>query len=117
MKPMPVAARHSATCGGVSMMLAPSASSASALPELDEPATVDAVKLIVRPEAVSLSRDSGIPAEIASSVFMGSYQDYVLSAHGQTLLIIDPDPANHETFDAGEKVFLGIAPNKLHIVK
>ena len=57
------------------------------------------------------------PAEIASSVFMGSYQDYVLSAHGQTLLIIDSDPANHETFDAGEKVFLGIAPNKLHIVK
>ena len=77
----------------------------------------DAVKLIVRPEAVSLSRDSGIPAEIASSVFMGSYQDYVLSTHGQTLLIIDSDPANHETFDAGEKVFLGIAPNKLHIVK
>ncbi|NMC31258.1 MAG: ABC transporter ATP-binding protein [Veillonellaceae bacterium] len=77
----------------------------------------DAVKLIVRPEAVALSRDSGIPAEIASSVFMGSYQDYVLSAHDQTLLIIDSDPANHETFDAGEKVFLGIAPNKLHIVK
>ena len=77
----------------------------------------DAVKLIVRPEAVSLSRNSGIPAEIASSVFMGSYQDYVLSAHGQTLLIIDSDPANHETFNAGEKVFLGIAPNKLHIVK
>lgn len=77
----------------------------------------DAVKLIVRPEAVSLSRDSGIPAEIGSSVFMGSYQDYVLSTHGQTLLIIDSDPANHETFDAGEKVFLGIAPNKLHIVK
>ena len=77
----------------------------------------DAVKLIVRPEAVSLSRDSGIPVEIGSSVFMGSYQDYVLSTHGQTLLIIDSDPANHETFDAGEKVFLGIAPNKLHIVK
>ena len=77
----------------------------------------DAVKLIVRPETVSLSRKTGIPAEITSSVFMGSYQDYVLSAHNQILLIIDSDPANHETFQTGEHVFLGIAPNKLHIVK
>lgn len=77
----------------------------------------DAVKLIVRPETVSLSRKAGIPAEITSSVFMGSYQDYVLSAHNQNLLIIDSDPANHETFQTGEHVFLGIAPNKLHIVK
>ena len=48
---------------------------------------------------------------------MGSYQDYVIDSHGQTLLIIDQDPANHETFDAGEQVFLSIAPNSLHIVK
>ncbi len=77
----------------------------------------DEVKLIVRPEAVALSRESGIPAEITSSVFMGSYQDYVISSHGHSLLIVDSDPAHHETFEAGEKVFLVIAPNKLHIVK
>ena len=77
----------------------------------------DDVKLIVRPEAVTLSREAGIPAEIASSVFMGSYQDYVISAHEQSLLIVDSDPANHETFETGEQVFLVIAPNKLHIVK
>ena len=77
----------------------------------------DSVKLIVRPEAVVLSRTAGIPAKIASSVFMGSYQDYIISAHGQNLLIVDPDPANHETFAADEQVFLVIAPNKLHIVK
>jgi len=77
----------------------------------------DAVKLIVRPEAVALSRVAGIPAEITSSVFMGSYQDYIISSHAQNLLIVDPDPANHETFEAGEQVFLVIAPNKLHIVK
>ena len=77
----------------------------------------DPVKLIVRPEAVTLSRQPGIPAEITSSVFMGAYQDYVIDSHGQTLLIIDQDPANHETFAAGEQVFLSIAPNSLHIVK
>lgn len=77
----------------------------------------DPVKLIVRPEAVTLSREAGIPAEITSSVFMGSYQDYLISSHGQTLLIVDSDPANHETFESGEQVFLVIAPNSLHIVK
>jgi iron(III) transport system ATP-binding protein len=77
----------------------------------------DIVKLIVRPEAVTLSRESGVPAQINSSVFMGSYQDYLIASHGQTLLVVDPDPANHDTFEAGEQVFLGIAPNKLHIVK
>lgn len=76
----------------------------------------DPVKLIVRPEAVTLSRLSGIPAEITSSVFMGSYQDYIISAHGHNLLVVDPDPANHETFEAGEQVFLVVAPNCLHIV-
>ena len=75
------------------------------------------VRLIVRPEAVTLSRQGIIPAIITSSVFMGSYQDYVIDSHGQTLLIVDQDPANHETFDAGEQVFLSIAPNSLHIVK
>jgi len=77
----------------------------------------DSVKLIVRPEAVTLSCQTGIPAEITSSVFMGSYQDYVISSRGHNLLIVDPDPANHETFAAGEQVFLVIAPNKLHIVR
>ena len=77
----------------------------------------DAVKLIVRPEAITLSCDAGISATIASSVFMGSYQDYVISSHGQNLLLVDADPANHQTFEAGEQVFLVIAPNKLHIVK
>jgi len=77
----------------------------------------DPVKLIVRPEAVTLARQGIVPAKITSSVFMGSYQDYVIDSHGQTLLIIDQDPANHETFDAGEQVFLSIAPNSLHIVK
>jgi hypothetical protein len=48
---------------------------------------------------------------------MGSYQDYLISSHGQNLLIVDPDPANHETFKAGEQVFLVIAPKSLHIVK
>ena len=77
----------------------------------------DPVKLIVRPEAVKLSRQAGIPAEITSSVFMGSYQDYLIDSHGQTMLLVDQDPANHETFDSGEQVFLVIAPNSLHIVK
>ncbi len=77
----------------------------------------DSVKLIVRPEAMKLSRQSGIPAKITSSVFMGSYQDYLIDSHGQTLLLVDQDPANHETFDSGEQVFLAIAPNSLHIVK
>ena len=36
MKPMPVSARQLATCSGVRSMQAPSASSTSALPELDE---------------------------------------------------------------------------------
>ena len=77
----------------------------------------DPVQLIIRPEAVRLTRRDGIPAEVVSSVFMGSYQDYVISSHGHTLLIIDQDPANHETFSAGESVCLTVAPNSLHLVK
>ena len=36
MKPMPVSSMHCATCSGFSMMLAPSASSTSALPDFDD---------------------------------------------------------------------------------
>ena len=36
MKPMPVSCRHCATCSGVRLTMAPSASSTSALPELDD---------------------------------------------------------------------------------
>ncbi len=36
MKPMPVSSRHWPTCSGVSMMLAPKASSTSAAPDLDD---------------------------------------------------------------------------------
>src|SRR6185437_8803610 len=36
MKPMPVSARHSATCAGARSMRAPSASSTSALPDFDD---------------------------------------------------------------------------------
>jgi iron(III) transport system ATP-binding protein len=74
-------------------------------------------KLIVRPEAVELSRQSGIPADVVSSVFMGSYQDYVIAAGGHNLLVIDSNPANRDTFSAGEKVFLALEPNSLHIVR
>ena len=74
------------------------------------------VKLIIRPEAVSLSTESGLRSEVISSVFMGSYQDYLISTHGQQLIVVDSDPANHQTFLADEQVFLSIAPNKLHIV-
>ena len=80
-------------------------------------ASGDTVKLIVRPEAVRLALEGLIPAEISSSVFMGSYQDYVIQTQGQTLVIVDPDPANHPVFGAGEQVFLSIAPNSLHIVR
>lgn len=69
------------------------------------------------PEKPRLSRQENIPAEIVSSVFMGSYQDYVIHSDGQVLLIVDPDPANHETFSDGEQAFLSIAPNSLHLVR
>ena len=76
----------------------------------------EAVRVVVRPEAVELSATDGLPAEVLSSVFMGSYQDYRLRVGGQTLMVVDTNPAFKRIFHEGEQAFVGIRPESLHIV-
>ena len=76
----------------------------------------EAVRVVVRPEAVELRTTDGLPADVLSSVFMGSYQDYRLQVGGQTLMVVDTNPAFKRVFREGEKAFVGIRPACLHIV-
>ncbi len=76
----------------------------------------EAVRVVVRPEAVELRPSDGLPAEVLSSVFMGSYQDYRLRVGGQVISVVDTNPAFKQVFYEGDHAFVGVRPESLHIV-
>lgn len=76
----------------------------------------EAVRVVLRPEAVELRTSDGLSAEVLSSVFMGSYQDYRLRVGGQLLTMVDTNPGFKRVFREGEQAFVGIRPDSLHIV-
>lgn len=75
------------------------------------------IKVILRPEAVGIGATGKIPARVESSVFMGAYQDYKIAVQGQSVLVVDTNPAQKRVFAAGEDVYLNIDVASLHIVK
>lgn len=75
-----------------------------------------AVKVVIRPEAVKVDSTEGIAAVVDSSVFMGSYQDYRLRIGEQVITVVDTDPVNKKVYSTGDNVFVQINPQSLHIV-
>jgi len=74
------------------------------------------VKVVLRPEAISVATQGDIRAAVESSVFMGAYQDYKIAAGGRSLMVVDNNPAHKKVFQAGEDVYLNISTDSIHII-
>ena len=74
------------------------------------------VKIVARPESLSLGRTGDIPCKVVSSIFMGESQDYVVNACGKDLKVKVYNPLIHETYHEGEDIFLSLQKDSLHMI-
>ncbi len=76
----------------------------------------DTCKVIVRPEGIQIGDKGKFSGQVVSSVFMGSYQDYVVKISNYTIQIQDTNPRIKRVFCEGEKVKIEILPENIHII-
>jgi iron(III) transport system ATP-binding protein len=77
-----------------------------------------AVTLVVRPEAVRVSRDFGpLEGTVRRVVFLGSVAEYLIEVAGVGEWLIDaPNPAETGLFRVGEAIRLDLAPAAMHVL-
>ncbi|WBW96996.1 ABC transporter ATP-binding protein [Oceanirhabdus sp. W0125-5] len=76
----------------------------------------DKVKVVIRPEALDVKEEGNTEITIKSSVFMGSYQDYLIDLNGQECKIEGHNPHNKRIFKEGEKAFIDLSEEIMHLV-
>lgn len=76
----------------------------------------DKCKIIIRPEAVKISKTGQFRGKVKSSTFMGSYQDYVVQSENHTIQIHDVNPKVKEVFREGEDVGIEFLPENIHVI-
>ena len=78
----------------------------------------DSVYVVVRPEAVEISSQSGdVAAQVLASTYMGAVQEYTVQVLDVELNIEDFNPVGKETFAAGDNVNLKFRSGTLHAIK
>lgn len=75
------------------------------------------VKVVLRPETVALSTETGIPGKVEASVYMGASQDYKIRVGKVLLTVIVYNPVQQKVFPEGSDIFLQCNEHQLHIVK
>ena len=86
------------------------------VPRLQErPAGAD-VALVIRPEAIQLSRDGGnFRGTVRRVMFLGNIAEYLVEVEGVGEWLVDSsNPAEAGLFQAGETVFLSPSPGSIH---
>ena len=76
----------------------------------------DKIKVVARPEALSLADTGDIPCTVLSSIFMGESQDFEVEAAGETVKVKEYNPGLRPMFKEGEQVFLKVDPGSLHLI-
>lgn len=76
----------------------------------------DRVTVVIRPEAVTLTKGTSHVGVVSKSVFMGQSQEYEVEYEGQTFQISVHNPIQEETFAAGAFVSLQFAQHSLHVI-
>jgi iron(III) transport system ATP-binding protein len=76
------------------------------------------VTLVVRPEAVRLSRDAGaLTGTVRRVMFLGSLAEYLVSVDGAGDWLVDcPNPAETGLYAVGEIVRLDPSPSSVHVL-
>ncbi|OMF28058.1 ABC transporter ATP-binding protein [Paenibacillus sp. FSL H8-0548] len=76
----------------------------------------DHVTVVIRPEAVSLTRGQTHIGVVQKSVFMGRSQEYEVEYDGQIIQISEHNPVQENVFKEGERVSLQFAEHSLHVI-
>ncbi|WP_053372010.1 ABC transporter ATP-binding protein [Paenibacillus sp. FJAT-27812] len=76
----------------------------------------DKVTVVIRPEAVSLTRGKTHVGTVQKSVFMGRSQEYEVEYDGQLIQISEHNPVQEDVFREGESVSLQFAEHSLHVI-
>jgi len=74
------------------------------------------VTVMARPELMEIGETGLIQAVVASSVFLGSMQEYQLQAGKQTFTLEDHDFTSHRVYTEGETAWISFKPETLHIM-
>jgi len=73
-------------------------------------------RMVVRPEAVIINSEGGLPCRVTLSCFMGSYHNYHVLLGDMLVKITDDCPVNKHTFRVGDQAFLRFEDNCVHIL-
>lgn len=76
----------------------------------------DTVKILLRPEAISIGHTGKIKGKITSSTFMGEYQDYRLIVAGNEIAAETSNPIIKESFNEGQDVMINFDLKNIHII-
>jgi iron(III) transport system ATP-binding protein len=106
--PARIAGRNGVVVAGATLPLA----SSTPLPD------GSAVTLVVRPEAVRLSREGTIHGTVKRAMFLGSIAEYLVEVEGHGSWLVDvANPAQVGLYEAGERVALELSPDAVHLLR
>jgi iron(III) transport system ATP-binding protein len=75
------------------------------------------VRLLLRPEAVTLARDGGgLPARVLSRTFLGEKIDYTLVCAGETLQVARYNAGPRDLFEPGDTVALHVVEQAIAVL-
>ncbi|WP_438350336.1 ABC transporter ATP-binding protein [Paenibacillus sp. FA6] len=76
----------------------------------------DMVTVLIRPEAVTLTKGTAHMGVITKSIFMGQTQEYEVEYNGQLLQITVHNPIYEHIFQVNQEVSLQFSEDSLHII-
>jgi iron(III) transport system ATP-binding protein len=80
-------------------------------------ATGEQIYLIIRPEAVRVSRQKGTyPGEVKQAVYLGSTVEYEVETHDQVIAVVVYDPQEGDIFEEGTRVFVELPSEEFHVL-
>jgi len=88
------------------------------LPRMPKVAGGAAATLVIRPEAIHLSRENGeFRGIVRRAMFLGNIAEYIVEIEGiGTWLVDSSNPAEAGLFQVGESVFLRPSPSSIHVL-
>lgn len=83
---------------------------------MPEPREPGSAIIMIRPEALTLSRDGSLPqGRVEQAMYLGSEVEYIVSIMGNQLVVVDNDPGS-EVFDEGQEVGVTYVRDALHLL-
>lgn len=76
----------------------------------------DKVRLVIRPESITVGSEGKYDGIVESSMFMGSAQEYTVRVDNTVLKIEDSNPACKKAFNEGDKVKISMQEQSIHMI-